>query len=239
MIEERIEERIEEKVEKRSFISVLLRVILPILLMPCVIIIGNAALGERSHFFVSTAVACLSVAVFFGGFREQKHRGRRGVIVAIMTALSVVGRLFPIFKPVSALVVISATYLGAEAGFTVGALSALISNFIFGQGPWTPFQMLACGIIGLLAGILAKPLQRSRLALVVYGVGAGILYSLIVDVWTVLAQSGRFDLQMYGAAAVTALPSTALYALTNAVFLYFMAKPFKEKLGRVKIKYGI
>ena len=82
-----------------------------------------------------------------------------------MVALSVTGRFIPFFKPVTALTVLTAVYLGGEAGFLCGALSAVISNFWFGQGPWTPFQMLAWGMIGLFAGLLASPLKRSRIRL--------------------------------------------------------------------------
>lgn len=225
--------------KRRKALSFFIRVLLPILLIPCAILIGELALGARRHLFISIIVTFLSIAVFFGGFQTDDHKARRSVILAIMIALCVIGRLLPIFKPVAALVVISAVYLGAEAGFTVGALSALISNFIFGQGPWTPFQMLACGIIGLAAGLLAKTLQKSKIALLIYGVGAGIAYSLIVDVWTVLAANGTFSIELYGAAIVTASWSTLIYAISNVLFLWVMAKPFKEKLGRIKIKYGI
>ena len=88
------------------------------------------------------------------------------MLTAAMTALSVSGRflfaMLPGFKPVTAIIIITALYFGAQAGFMTGALTALISNIYFGQGSWTPFQMLAWGIVGLLGGILSGYLKKNK-----------------------------------------------------------------------------
>lgn len=167
----------------------------------------------------------------------KKKTSRKMVLVAIMTALSIAGRFIPMFKPVTALTVITGAYLGGGSGFMVGALSALLSNFYFGQGPWTPFQMLAWGIIGILAGILAKWIRESRRFLMIFGVLTGILYSFIMDIWTVLWYAKGFEWGLYKAAIITAVPHTVLYAVSNLIFLWLMAKPFGEKLNRIKMKY--
>ena len=142
-------------------------------------------------------------------------------------------------KPVAALTIISALYLGGEAGFLTGALTALISNFYFGQGPWTPFQMMAWGLVGLIAGLLAAPLRRSRALLLIYGLLSGVGYSMIMDVWTVLWYGQGFNMSLYLAALVTALPHTALYAASNVIYLALFARPFGEKLERLRVKYGV
>lgn len=150
-------------------------------------------------------------------------------ILAVMVALSVAGRFMfsylPHFKPVTAIVVLAGLYLGAESGFLCGALSAVISNFIFGQGPWTPFQMFAWGVIGLIAGLLANPLKRHKALLLLYAAAAGALFSLILDVWTVLWWDGTFNFSRYLASVITALPTTAVYILSNVVFLFFLSGP--------------
>ena len=99
------------------------------------------------------------------------------VIAAVITALCVVGRFIPFFKPIAALTIIAAVYLGGETGFMVGAMAALMSNFYFGQGPWTPFQMLAWGMIGLIAGYFLQYNGMDTLASA--GMG-GIAYPLMV-----------------------------------------------------------
>ena len=177
--------------------------------------------------------------MFIAGFEKKEIGTRRMVIVSVMVALSVVGRFIPLFKPITALTIITAIYLGGEAGFTVGAFSALLSNFYLGQGPWTPFQMFAWGIIGLLAGFLANPLRKYKAFLLSFGVLSGIVFSVMMDIWVVLWGNKGFDLTLYIAAMVSSVPYSVLYALSNFVFLFFLGKPFGDKLKRIKIKYGV
>ena len=160
-----------------------------------------------------------------------------------MTALSVAGRVLfaaiPGFKPVTALIVLTAMYFGPQAGFMTGALSALLSNFYFGQGPWTPMQMLAWGMVGFLAGLFAKRLQKSRVSLILYGAFAGVLFSFVMDIWTVLWWDGGFNAARYAAAIVSSAGFTAVYAVSNVVFLLVLAKPVGRVFARLQQKYGL
>ncbi len=220
-----------------------LRILIPFLLMPLLVIGSGVFLGERGYAWGILSMVLLTQALFFAGFEKKTVGSRRLVIVAVLTALSVAGRfifaLLPGFKPITAIVVISAVWLGSETGFLVGSLSALISNLFISQGPWTPFQMFSWGMIGLLAGYLAVPLRRSRIWLSLYGVLAGVAYSLFMDVWTVLWYNNGMQWELYIAAVVTALPYTASYALSNVVFLLLLGSPLGKKLERVRIRYGI
>ncbi len=217
----------------------ILSVVIPFAVIPAVIVAGVFMSGSKGYAFVSLAVTLLSLLLFAAGYEKKKTGTRRMVIVSVMVALSVIGRFIPLFKPVTALTAIAGVWLGGEAGFLVGALSAVISNFYFGQGPWTPFQMLAWGLLGLVAGLLKKPLKGSRILLTLYGVLAGMAYSLVMDVWTVLWYNGSFSWELYWAAMLTALPHTILYAVSNAIFLWFLAPGFGQKLERIRTKYEI
>ena len=216
-----------------------LRIVLPFIVMPGLVLLSALVFSGKQHLIVSIGMACMALIFFLTGFEKRKTGGRRMVIVSVMTALCIVGRFIPLFKPITALTIITAMYLGGEAGFLTGALSAALSNFYFGQGPWTPFQMLAWGFIGLIAGWMANPLKKHRVLLLIFGVVAGAAYSLIMDVWNVLWYAGGLDWSLYAASVATALPHTLLYAVSNFVFLYFLAKPFGEKMARVKVKYGV
>ena len=189
---------------KNSRLRSVLRVAVPFVLIPLAAVFGTLVLGEKYHLAVSLCAALLTVLLFISGFEKKNVGTRRMVIVSIMIAFGIIGRFIPFFKPITALTVLTAVYLGPECGFTVGAFSALLSNFYFGQGPWTVFQMLAWGFIGLIAGMLSRPLQKSRVFLLVYGVLSGVVYSLVMDVWTVLWYGGGFDIGLYTAAVVTA-----------------------------------
>ena len=224
---------------ENSRLRKVIKISVPFVLIPMLVILGATVFAERRHLIVSTGVAVLALLLFAAGYEKKPTGSRRMIIVAVMTALCITGRFIPLFKPITALTVITAIYLGGEAGFLVGAMSALLSNFYFGQGPWTPFQMLAWGMIGLIAGFLANPLKRHKWLLLVYGVLAGIFYSAVMDIWTVIWYDGTFRTELYLSALVTAVPHTVMYSVSNFVFLWFMAKPFGEKLERVKIKYGV
>lgn len=193
--------------------------------------------------FWSIVISLATIAVFYLRFEKKKVRTRRMVIIAVMTALSVLGRFIfaaiPAFKPITAIVVITAVWLGPECGFMVGSMSALISNFYFGQGPWTPFQMVAWGLLGVLGGLMAPLLKKSKFALCAYGVFAGAFFSLVMDIWTVVWYSENFSWALYKAAIVTAIPFVISYALSNVIFLLTLGKPFGDKLERVINKYGI
>lgn len=224
---------------KNKKLRTVLKVLIPFVIIPILAFLGSTVFEEKKHIFVSLSVAVLSVILFITGFEKKQTGTRRQVLVSIMIALSIAGRFIPFFKPVTAITILTAIYLGGEAGFLVGSFSALLSNFYFGQGPWTAFQMLAWGLIGLFAGFLAKPLEKSKTALLVYGVLSGIAFSFIMDVWTVLWYNDSFSILLYLAALTTALPHTILYAVSNFIFLLLLSRPFGEKLNRIKIKYGV
>lgn len=224
---------------KNKAVRKALRVAVPIVLIPLAAVLGTLVFDERRHIFVSLFVAILSILLFIAGFEKREIGTRRAVIVSVMIALSVVGRFIPFFKPVTALTIMTAMYLGSESGFAVGAFSAFLSDFYFGQGPWTPFQMLAWGLIGYAAGLLSAPLRKSRVFLLFFGALSGVVFSAVMDVWTVLWYDNGFDVKMYAAALLSAVPYTVLYAVSNLIFLFLLARPFGEKLERIKIKYGV
>lgn len=212
-------------------------------LIPVIVIGGAVIFKDRSSAWITLVIAALSCVPVAISYEKKSSDVRELVLIAVMTALSVVGRVIfaplPGFKPVTAFIVITAIYLGGEAGFITGAFTALISNFTFGQGPWTPFQMFAWGMTGLIAGLLSTPLRRSRALLLAYGAVSGVVFSLLMDIWTVLWADGFFNPVRYAAAVLSSLPFVAIYAVSNVVFLLVLERPIGKILYRVKTKYGI
>ena len=211
--------------------------------VPAVVVVGSLAFGARAYAWISLCVVVLSLVPFFVRFEKKNLDVKRLVLLAALVALSVVGRIaftaVPGFKPVAALVIITAVNFGGEEGFLVGALSALLSNFYFGQGPWTPFQMFSWGIIGLIAGLLAPVLKKHLVALCAYGALAGGFFSLLMDVWSTLWADGGFNLTRYLAFVVSSAQFTLIYAVSNVVFLLICAYPLGKVFDRLKTKFGI
>lgn len=192
----------------------------------------------------AAATAVLSCVPMFLSFEKRSVSARELVLISVMTAFSVAGRFvfaaIPFFKPVTALVVLTAMYFGEQAGFMVGAMSALISNIYFGQGAWTPFQMFCWGFLGFLAGLLnKKKLLENPIALCVYGVFSGAAFSVVMDVWTTLSADGTLTAARLWASVLAALPITAAYCVSNVIFLMLLQKPVGKRLERLKTKYGI
>ncbi len=213
------------------------------LIVPAVVLGGALLFKEKQYAWISLCVTVLSCVPFFLHFEHSENDVRKLILIAAMVAISVIGRFIftpiPGFKPVTAVVVITAMYFGGEAGFMTGALAAVISNFYFGQGPWTPFQMFSWGIVGFLAGVIADPLKKSKIVLTVYAVVSGVLYSLLMDVWTVLWADGYFNLSRYAATVISAAQFTIIYAVSNVIFLLVFSKPIGKILERIKDKYRL
>lgn len=211
--------------------------------VPLIAVIGAvSADGERWE-IACAAAAALCCVPFFLSFEGRAPSSRELVLTAVMTAFSAVGRFvfawLPFFKPVTAIVVISAMYMGSTAGFMIGALSALISNIYFGQGIWTPFQMFSWGIIGYIAGVLNKKgLLERPVPLAVYGALSGVLYSVLMDIFTVLSADNSFSVERWFAAIAASLPVTASYCVSNVLFLLILRKPLGKRMKRILTKYG-
>ncbi len=194
-------------------------------------------------------IACMLCAIlcclpFFFSFEKRAPKAGELMAVCVMTAFSAIGRLIfapiPFFKPSAAVAVLTGMYFGSQSGFMCGAVSALISNIYFGQGAWTPFQMFGWGIIGFAAGVLNKNGRLEKTAaLCAYGVIAGVAYSFIMDIWTVLSADGSFNFSRWLYFTLSAVPVTIIYCVSDVVFLLLLRKPLGKQLNRLKEKYGL
>ena len=134
----------------------------------------------------SVAVVVLVLLVGLVWFERSRPSAKVVSLVATLAALAVVGRIafapFPNVKPTTDIVLFAGLAIGAAPGFAVGAITALASNVFFGQGPWTPWQMLAWGGCGAV-GALAAPLLRRRLPFALVCFVLGFAFSGLMDVW--------------------------------------------------------
>lgn len=217
--------------------------IIVLLLIPILLIIG-VEIGDRNYLVLSMIIVILAMVPFFSMFEKRKPRAREIVPIAVMSAIAVVGRfafaMLPQFKPVAAIVIITGISFGSQAGFLTGAISMLVSNFFFGQGPWTPWQMFAFGIIGYLAGFLYKhKIIKGKLSICIFGGIAGYLYGFIVNMWSIVGMLDPITKEGVLALYVTSIPFDTIHSVATVTFLYILAMPMKEKLERLRIKYGL
>ena len=229
--------------------------LLIVVAIPLVIFFGIYFLNDRSNVFIGLCIICLAMLPFAMVFEDRQPQARELLLIAVISAIAVVGRMaffmLPQFKPVTAIVIIAGVGLGAEAGFLTGAVSGFVSNFFFGQGPWTPWQMFAYGIIGFIAGVIfnrsgskknrSRKWERIHLTLMcIYGAFATFfLYGGIMDVSSVINMVNEFSWAILLAKLASGVPFNFIHAVSTVVFLYFLARPIERKLDRIKKKYGI
>lgn len=112
----------------------------------------------RHYYIVSILIIVAAIGIFVWSFEKRKPKTREIVTLGVLTGMAIVGRVIffmtPQFKPCAAIIIITGIMLGKQSGFLCGCLTAFISDFFFGQGPWTPWQMIAFGLIGVLSAIV-------------------------------------------------------------------------------------
>jgi uncharacterized membrane protein len=193
----------------------------------------------------SFAVLALALAFGFAWYERSHAPAKMVALVAALAALAAAGRVafapLPNVKPTTDIVILAGFALGAAPGFTVGAVAALASNVVFGQGPWTPWQMLAWGLCGLL-GAFVGHLSRHRVnrwwlalwcALAAFGFGALMDFSS----WT--TYTGNHTLEEYLAIVATSLPFTIAHAVGNVVFCLAFGPAFLRALLRYRERFSV
>ena len=224
-------EKSKRKISKRTKIATLLI----LFLIPITIFIGIYYLGDKKYYFISLLIILETMIPFAFAFENRKPKARELVIISSLCAIGVVGR-------VAAIVIISGVAFGGETGFLVGAITAFVSNFFFGQGPWTPWQMFSFGIIGFLAGIMFQKgiLRKTKTDMCVFGfLVTFVIYGGIMNPASVIMWQSNININMVLSSYVMGMPFDFIHAVSTVFFLFFAAEPMLEKLERIKIKYGL
>jgi energy-coupling factor transport system substrate-specific component len=229
------------KLSRRTWLSVLLAVVL----IPVTLFLFYRY-QFASYYLISVIVLLLAMLPFFLIFEGKHPQAREVVTIAVLCAIAVAARAafiaVPHFKPMTAIIMIAGIAFGPEAGFLTGSLSAFASNFIFGQGPWTPWQMFAFGIAGFLAGLLVRCgwLKPKRWPLTIFGaVCVFCIVGPLLDTCTLFLMTSLPSAASVGAIYLSGMPVNAVHALATALTLAIFAKPMLEKLDRLKLKYGM
>lgn len=229
----------------------ILGLIVVLLVVPATVVLGTM-FQKRAYILISMGIVVLSMAPFFVSFERRRPQARELVTLAVMTTLAIVSRavfaFVPQFKPMAGLIMITGIAFGASSGFLAGSLSVFVSNFIFGQGPWTPWQMLAFGLCGYVFGLLADRgiIPRDSWSMktrIVVSFGGALFIQMIAGpildtsslFWMLGTITPETMLAVYGAG----IPINAIHALATFVTLFLLGNPILDKLSRLKTKYGL
>lgn len=230
---------------RRALPLLLLLIGVPVVLLLC-------AHLNRKYYIGGSAVIGLTFLAFALHFEGRKPHARELVLLAVMSALAVASRVvfaaIPHFKPTVAIIMLTGIVFGPESGFLTGALTGFVSNFIFGQGPWTPWQMFAYGVGGLLAGCFArrgilKKTPKKAWDSAVLGIFGFFTVVCVVgpllDTCTLVTMAAVLNNTSAGAIYLSGLPINLVHGGATAVTLLLVGKPLLGKLTRVQVKYGM
>lgn len=143
-------------------------------------------LSSTHILYFLTAIIILVLVGVFISFEEGRASAHEVAIIAMLSATSIALRVafaaLPQVQPSTFIILAAGVVYGPRAGFMVGALTPLVSNFFLGHGLWTPFQMFAWGAAGASAGLVARVWPDiGRNGLMVLGIVWGFLFGWITN----------------------------------------------------------
>jgi prenyltransferase/squalene oxidase-like repeat protein len=184
-------------------------------------------------------------AVLLGGFAWYERSRPPSQVVALVAALAtlaIAGRIafaaLPNVKPVTDIAVFAGCALGPAPGFAVGALTALVSNLWFGQGPWTPWQMAGWGLCGVLGAALVVVRPRpGRFALAATCGLAAVAYGALLNFSLMATYGGDLSLQRFLALQSAAIPFDAAHAVGNVTLALIAGPAMVRMLVRFRERF--
>jgi energy-coupling factor transport system substrate-specific component len=178
----------------------------------------------------------------FAWYERSRPPSQVVALVAALAALAIAGRIafaaFPNVKPTTDIVIFAGYALGPAPGFAVGALTALVSNFWFGQGPWTPWQMAGWGLCGILGAALALGTRNAgRLTLAAVCGLAGVAYGALLNFSLMATYGGELSLRHFALLEARAIPFDAAHAIGNVVFALLAGPAMVRMLVRFRERF--
>lgn len=215
-----------------------------LLLIPLTLFLGTKLSG-RGYYITGTLIIIELMIPFFMAFEGRKPQARELVVIAVMCALAIAGRVvipIPHFKAAFAIILLSGIAFGPEAGFMIGAITAFASNFFYGQGPFTPWQMFAYGAGGMLSGFLFRKnwLPRKNWIMATFGFLTVLLWvGPLLDCSSIFLILPKITWSAVIATFVSGFYVNVSQAICTAVIMFLLGNALLEKLDRVKMKYGM
>ncbi|MBE9512815.1 MAG: ECF transporter S component [Chloroflexi bacterium] len=189
---------------------------------------------------VSTILVSLAITAFFFEFEEAAVSSKEIALVGMLGTVATVIRIpfaaIPSVQPCTALIICSGYVFGPVAGFMVGAITALVSNFFLGQGPWTIYQMFAWGMAGISAAYL-KRFNLSTRGLIAFGIIWGYAFGAIMNTWFWASFIYPLTLKTFIVAQLNSVWFDTAHAVGTAVLLGLFGKKTIAILERFKEKF--
>ncbi len=204
-------------------------------------------MGDRKYYIASVLIMIYSMIPFFASFESRRPDARELVTLAVMCAIAVASRAAfvwaPNFKPIGGIVMITAMSFGPQAGFMTGSLSLIVSDMLFGQGPWTPWQMFSFGLLGFISGLLGRKgiikAQKPFGAAVAGFIMMVLIVGPLLDTCTVFTMAQMLNAESILSIYIAGIPVNVSQGIAVFLCMLLLSRPMSEKLDRIKTKYGM
>ncbi|HIV74792.1 MAG TPA: ECF transporter S component [Candidatus Pseudogracilibacillus intestinigallinarum] len=198
----------------------------------------------ESYLLLSFSIIAITMLPFFIRFEVKKISSREIVILAILASIAAVSRVpfapLPSVQPTSFVIMIAGLVFGAESGFIVGAVAAIVSNIFLGQGPWTPWQMYAWGMLGMTAGLFRNRWWMKQMwGKLIFGFIWGYVFGWFMNFWIIVSSIENFTWEFFISIYVASIYFDLAHGLSNVFFIVIFSASWIRILTRFKRKYGL
>lgn len=202
-----------------------------------------ASLLSQYAAFLSFLLVLFILGIIFAKFEESQISSKEVALIGILAAITAASRIpfaaLPNIKPCTFLIIVTGLVFGALAGAMVGSMTAAVSNLFFGQGPWTPWEMVAWSMVGIVAGYIGKRYPNFGVRdIILLGIVLGMAYNTLMDFssWIVFY---RADPEFFIYTFSAGLPFGALHILGNVIFAVILGKPVLALFKRFQQRFHV
>ncbi len=202
-----------------------------------------AALLSQYAAFLSFLLVLFILGIIFAKFEESEITSKEVALIGILGAITAASRIpfaaLPNIKPCTFLIIVIGLVFGSLAGAMVGSMTAAVSNMFFGQGPWTPWEMVAWSMVGIVAGYIGKRYPNFGVRdIILLGVILGMAYTELMDFssWIVFY---RADPSLFVPTFVAGLPFGLLHIIGNVIFAAVLGKPVLVLFRRFQQRFHV
>ncbi|NMA86357.1 MAG: ECF transporter S component, partial [Tissierellia bacterium] len=190
-----------------------------------ILLLCSTFFSQKHYLSISLILLLITVSPFFIAFEKRELKAEEMVIISMLSAIGAIGRVpfaaIPSVQPTSFVIIMSGLSFGGNTGFMVGSTAALVSNMLLGQGPWTPWQMFAWGMMGFTASLFKNTkFMKGTIGRSIFGAIWGFLFGWIMNLWGVLyLDSSTLTWKVYLASCIASFKFDLNHAISNVVFI--------------------
>ena len=221
------------------------RYLMVVSILIVILLVSSIVLFQyKAYLLLSFVVIGCIMLPMFARFEMREMGGREIVMLSMLAAIAAVSRVpfagLPSVQPTTFVIIVVGLVFGAESGFLVGAVAAIVSNVFLGQGPWTPWQMYAWGMVGMTAGLMRHTWWMRKLwGKCLFGFVWGYLFGWFMNMWIIVGNLENLSWEFFVGVYVASFYFDLAHGLSTVFFILVFGVNWMRILERFKKKYGL